>query len=158
MCSVNQFRIKQIRIETLVGDRLGLKHRRKDDSTSSTMNPLSPEGQNVINMSQTQSSEINCFTCYLLRISLSKQLEEQNKKKKGKARNLSCEMNKMFKLWLKILCVRVGPAKEPIQKQSETYFYDFVIQALLENIFRTGQTKTGNPRCQANSIPFLCIK
>lgn len=152
MCSVNQFRIKQIRIETLVGDRLGLKHRRKDDSTSSTMDPLSPEGQNVNNMSQTHSSEINCFTCYLLRISLSKQL--------GKARNLSCEMNKMFKLWLNILCVRVGPAKEPIQKQSETYFYDFLIQALLENIFRTGQsqTKTGNPRCQANSIPFLCMK
>lgn len=48
------------------------------------MDPLSPEGQNVNNMSQTQSSEINCFTCYLLRISLSKQLEEQNKKKKEK--------------------------------------------------------------------------
>lgn len=89
-----------------------------------------------------------------------KTVRRTEQKKKGKARNLSCEMNKMFKLWLKILCVRVGPAKEPIQKQSETYFYDFVIQALLENIFRTGQsqTKTGNPRCQANSIPFLCMK
>lgn len=156
MCSVNQFRIKQIRIETLVGDRLGLKHRRKDDSTSSTMNPLSPEGQNV-NKSNSKFRDKLLYLLFIKNFTV-KTVRRTEQKKKGKARNLSCEMNKMFKLWLKILCVRVGPAKEPIKKQSETYFYDFVIQALLENIFRTGQTKTGNPRCQANSIPFLCIK